>query len=151
MILGYILTALLLVFFMLYACLAGVKDALIYAKKGAKSFPWDEHIIYNIEKTVVGAIFFIAVLIGKYALWKSEIHFFLWCFAIGFFVFMAWSFFHNGWWAVTRKHIDKPDYSFTTTTGRYGVTFHINYRQRLKMLIVGLLFVTATSYFTLLS
>lgn len=43
----------LYLFLNLYAAASGVKDAVLWSKKGAEAFSWNEHKIFVIERTII--------------------------------------------------------------------------------------------------
>lgn len=139
----------LLFLFECYASISGYKDGILYSKQGAEALPWDEHKLYTAERIVVGAIFTLSVLIGKLVYWVSVTHFILWLVFMAIGIFLSFSFFHNGFYNIARKHIDKPEMKFMSTTRRHGVTMHVPPVQRVAMLIVGVLLVVLTSYNTI--
>ena len=79
----------------LYALLDGVCDAILYSRKGADSFKWNEHIVLVIRRCLVGLL----VLLGVQAPYPCVITQLL-CFGLSF------SFFHNGAYYITRELIN---------------------------------------------
>jgi hypothetical protein len=43
-----------------FSCLLGMYDAMLYGRRGAESFPWNEHIVL----VLIRSMFPIAILIG---------------------------------------------------------------------------------------
>lgn len=138
----------LLISFWCYAAISGTKDGIIYARLGAGSFIWDEHKLYTAERLSIGLIFFIAYLCGKNLQFESNRHLGLWLAIFGVCVFTSFSFWHNGFYNLARKGIDKPDMKFMTNTGRYGVTMHFTPSERIVGLIFGVVLLTINTLWT---
>lgn len=101
-----------------YASYSGIKDALIYAKRGAASFPFDEHRFYKRERWIVILAITVAVLSGpiiyeNYLVQKvifldqQLLKVFLpFIVMIGINYALSFSFYHNGFYAEYRHRID---------------------------------------------
>lgn len=141
----YILTFL---FFQMYAAISGYKDGILYSRQGSDALPWDEHILYTWERIAVGGIFTSAFLSGPYLYFLNPNPFFvlvpiiLMCFA----ALATFSFWHNGFYNISRQKIDMPSASFWSNSQRWGVKFHFSVGSRSGMAIIGYVAFTLISY-----
>jgi hypothetical protein len=119
------------------AILRGITDAILYSRKGADAFPWNEHIVLTIDTIVICVGFAAGTLLE-----------FNWVF-LGFLAAAFWpsfSFFHNGVYNVTKNAIFKTGMSFFeawTDTSKTSTAKHkFDFKSRLYLLLFGLLILT---------
>jgi hypothetical protein len=92
-----------------YACISGIKDAILWSRKGSESFRWNEHLVFVAERVAVATLVFsdgtIYQKLMTVACWLG-------CF----------SFLHNGFYYEARNRIDMAiyhwSYESTTSTAR---------------------------------
>lgn len=116
-----------------YTCLSGWKDAILWSKKGAEAFPWNEHIVFVAERAAVGTLVFVDVPIGQ-----KLIVVVCWIF--------AFSFLHNGFYYETRKRIDKPDYYWFSDSTTSTATLEMNATFRTVLFVISVLCVVVNNY-----
>ncbi len=94
---------LIIVYFLLniLACTLGFKEGILYSRKGAEAFRWDEHLVFMIERTLMGILL---VLFCFLNLEEALVLVVLWAF--------SFSYWHNGFYYVSREMIDVPKYHF---------------------------------------
>lgn len=104
----------LYIVFLIYPAISGIKDAVLWSKKGTDSFKFDEHFIFVIER----AAFIFSVLLTAYVVknscvtpWNILAIFFCW--ALGF------PFVHNGSYYWGRSKIDKAYMGFFSDNPSY--------------------------------
>lgn len=118
----------------LYALIDGVCDAILYSRKGADSFKWNEHIVLVIRRCLVGLL----VLLGVQAPY-TDILIQLCCYVLSF------SFFHNGAYYITRELINGKGllwyywfHDSTTSTAK----LEFNYLFRTLLFLISLICLT---------
>lgn len=115
-------------------CIAGFKEGILYSKRGAESFYWNEHILFVFERS------FWLILLLSSAL--SDMHNIDFLFLI-FISILSFSFFHEWFYNISRKKIDlknriKNPISYSSKSSTAVINF--NFKQRLFMLLLSLLF-----------
>lgn len=110
-----------------YALLSGVKDAVLWSKKGAESFKFNEHILFVAERATV----YLSVLIAVLSVELTA------KFVISFLVILlasllAFPFLHNGALYYSRNKIEPELYTkgffsepSETSTAKYNFSFRI--------------------------
>jgi hypothetical protein len=115
---------------LIYPCVSGVKDAVLWSKKGADAFPLDEHLIFIVERLTFAGCVLVA---GCMHLSIMDIYVTLVCWSLAF------PFFHNGFYYVGRNKIDKAYKGFfsdsVTSTSMVNFTAPL----RVAMLIISIL------------
>lgn len=112
----------------LYACLSGIKDAILYCKKGHDAFRWNEHIVFASERGVVISLLVCGYFLNKpYQLVNIPIA-----------GILAFSFWHNGFYFETRKRIDVPGYNFASVSLNRSNWLEIPFIPRLIMMLISL-------------
>jgi hypothetical protein len=116
-----------------YACFSGWKDAILWSKKGADAFPWNEHLVFVAERAAVGTLVFVDVPIGQKLIvvvcWLA-----------------AFSFLHNGFYYETRKRIDVPYYHWFADSTTSTATIQMNAPVRSLFFGVAVLFLITYAY-----
>lgn len=114
-----------------YSAISGVKDGILWGKKGADSFKWNEHIVFFIERALVGAIPLCVPFLKPIAILDSVslIVCFLMCF----------SFVHNGFYYECRKRIDVKNYHWFFDSRSSTAWFEANVAIRTSMFAVGII------------
>jgi hypothetical protein len=112
----------------LYACVSGVKDAVLYCKRSTESFSWNEHIIFFIERAIICSIPVISISISL-----EELIYSLSAFILSF------SFFHNGFYYESRRRIDVNYYRWNSNSNSSTAKFEINFVLRSFLLILAVL------------
>jgi len=117
----------------LYASSSGCKDAILYGRKGADTFDWNEHMLFVFERVLVLSIALYSTLYKHSSLLDAIVLFAT--FACSF------SFFHNGFYYETARQINRSEYRFwsnsKTSTARLEMTWGI--RLALLLLSLGIL------------
>lgn len=121
-----------------YACASGIKDAVLWSKKGTKAFNWNEHLIFVVERLIIGLILTVSFLYGQYSIFENFWYFFL----IFPSMFLTFPFIHNGFYYYSRNLIDnKYPKKFLTnmaphTTAKYPTG---TFKARLLLFLVGII------------
>ncbi len=118
----------------IYSCLLGVYDAIMYGRKGADSFEWNEHIIL----VMIRGCFPVALQLGI-EMTTHQVIFIGACF-----VFL-YSFFHNGCYYVTRAAMDGKIYpwrSWTAASSTDTSLVHFRYWPRTIQFLISLIAIT---------
>lgn len=113
----------------IYSSLVGSKEAILYAKQGAETFKWNEHILFRFQDVIVYTI-----LISLYLLniTMSEC-----IFSIVSAIF-AFPFFHNGFYYETARKINRPDYRFWSNSETSTAKIEIDWTFRCIFLGFGI-------------
>jgi hypothetical protein len=119
------------IWFNFWAILSGIKEGILYSKKGADAFKWDEHELYATERVVV----FLLVPLGM-NLSIAEVA------VLGIACFCAFSFWHNGSYYETRNRIDVPSYSFYSSSKDSTAKLELSFKYRLFGKIFSLALIT---------
>lgn len=110
----------------MYAMVSGTKDAVLWSRLGTEAYPWNEHIIFVIER----GIFFGTPMLFTFI--DVETAMVLIMSAV-----ISFPFWHNGFYYTMRRTIDVPDYRWnsdsTTSTARLQITWKI----RLALFIIS--------------
>jgi len=115
----------------------GIIDAILYLRRGAESFTWNEHWVLTTNTVITCGLF----AAGKYFYWD---YLFLGFLAAAF--WLGFSFFHNGSYFVTKNAILKNNKSFFQSWTDYSLTDtsenKYDFRSRLYLMLFGLLILT---------
>jgi hypothetical protein len=149
------MTALL---FQIFAILAGVVEAILYARRGAESFHWNEHIVLIAQRASV-------LVVGGGLLLDWHVLPSIWWLAANVGALMLlFSFAHNNAYNLTRIWITWDDAGVTRSAweslwSAYRVSFKWNYqsatstarfeftaRQRNSQAVAGLLLLAVAAY-----
>ena len=114
-----------------YACISGIKDGILWSKKGADSFTWDEHIVLVAERACIGSIVLVIPLLIEPSFEKVSAVLFSFC--------MCFSFLHNGCYYTTRRYIDVDYYHWFSESKSSSARFNANSTLRTILFIVGVL------------
>ena len=131
---------LLYLFFCLYACISGVKDAILYAKNGAETFTWNEHILFNAERFSVLFLVGFATLFVDLNTLGTEL--------LMIACTLSFSFFHNGFYYETARQINRPDYRFWSNSKTSTAKFEITWFLRTNMFIASILIIIFSIIYT---
>lgn len=107
----------------MYACVEGFTHAVLYGRRGADSFKWNEHLLFNAQRAIlVTALFF-----------KPDIYSII----SGL---LCFSFFHNGFYYTQRDRIDNsyPKRWWDDSTSS-SATINFSVKVRTGMAIAGIL------------
>lgn len=110
----------------IYASLSGVKDGILYGRRGADSFSWNEHVVYVIERMAFGAMFlsgFAVGLIGSY--WSVGM--------ITISAVFGFSFWHNGYYYITRGRISGTYGYFSQNSTSSTAVIELRWHPRLML------------------
>jgi hypothetical protein len=114
-----------------YAYLQGRTHAVLYSRKGAEAFPWNEHRIYFQERALVCSFFVLGCYMHQ---WE------ILC-LVPLFIF-SFSFWHNGSYYHTRNQIDKPEYHWFYDSKTSTAVIELNAVIRTTLFIISLIALT---------
>ncbi len=108
----------LYILFSLYSSISGVKDAILWSRKGADSFEWDEHWVFVLERLVFGTSIVLPVY---FKISFQDIILIMICVGLSF------PFWHNGFYYTARHYIDNSYKGWasesTTSTAKINFTW----------------------------
>ena len=122
-----------------YACISGVKDGILWSKKGANAFEWNEHIVFISERACIGSMVLVLPFINKLSLLDS-------CAVLASFC-LCFSFLHNGCYYTTRRYIDVDYYNWFSESKSSSAKFNFGIVLRLVTFFVGLAVISIYSIF----
>lgn len=122
-----------------YACISGVKDGILWSKKGADAFEWNEHIVFISERACIGSMVLVLPFINKLSLLDS-------CAVLASFC-LCFSFLHNGCYYTTRRYIDVDYYNWFSESKSSSAKFNFGIVLRLVTFFVGLAVISIYSIF----
>lgn len=96
-----ILLALLYGLFCFYFVLSGIKDAMLWSKKGAEAFTWNEHIVFVLERATIVLLSIVSVLAVE-----LTANFLVKYILVLVASLLAFAFWHNGTLYEARNRID---------------------------------------------
>lgn len=106
--------------FIMLSILSGIKEAILYGRKAAETFKWNEHILFVLERAFIFSLPF-----TTYAFihsWGGI----LWAIIAGI---LSYPFWHDGFYYETARQINRPDYNFfsdsKTSTAKIEITWPI--------------------------
>lgn len=122
-----------------YACISGVKDGILWSKKGANAFEWNEHIVFMAERACIGSIMLVLPFTPKFSLLDSGVVLASFC--------LCFSFLHNGCYYTTRRYIDVDYYNWFSESKSSSAKFNFGIVLRLVTFFVGLAVISIYSIF----
>jgi len=122
-----------------YACISGVKDGILWSKKGANAFEWNEHIVFISERACIGSMVLVLPFINKFSLLDSGAVLASFC--------LCFSFLHNGCYYTTRRYIDVDYYNWFSESKSSSAKFNFGIVLRLVTFFVGLAVISIYSIF----
>lgn len=120
-----------------YASFSGIKDGILYGRQGADSFSWNEHNIYVIERASVWGILVLGYCLHGYGLLPIAM--------ICINSILGFSFWHNGFYYVTRGKMINTDFPFWYNSSSSTAVIELRWKGRLWMEIFS--WVLFISYF----
>lgn len=114
----------------IFASLCGSVEAILWSKKAAEAFKWNEHILLVLQRGLV-----ILICISCYFL---ELNIFTGS-ALIISAMLSFSFFHNGFYYFTRSKIDVPTYNFTSNSTSSTAKLQFPFIVRLIMFIFSII------------
>jgi hypothetical protein len=114
-----------------YACISGIKDGILWSKKGADSFTWNEHIVFIAERATIGSILFVLPLLTNTSFLDSSVVLATFC--------MCFPFLHNGFYYTTRRYIDVDYYTWFSESKTSSAKFNFGYVFRTVCFMVGVI------------
>lgn len=114
-----------------YACISGVKDGILWSKKGADAFTWNEHIVFIAERACIGSIVIVIPFLTEPSFIKVSVV--LGCFSLCF------SFLHNGFYYTTRRYIDVDYYHWFSESKSSSARYNANSTLRTIFFILGVI------------
>lgn len=119
--------------FLIYASLSGMNNAILYGKRGAETFKWNEHMLFFIERGTVLGIGLYGSLFVKASIKE--------CLILLTACVFAFSFYHNAFYYETTRQINRPDYRFwsNSKTSTAKVNMDFKYRFPLAIISIGLM------------
>lgn len=113
-----------------YTCISGIKDGILWSKKGADSFTWNEHIVFIAERATIGSIVFVLPFLSNTSFLDSSVVLATFC--------MCFSFLHNGFYYTTRRYIDVDYYHWFSESKSSSARFNFGYFLRTASFFCGL-------------
>jgi hypothetical protein len=121
----------MLILFYLALCLMasslGVIEGVLYSLQGASAFKWNEHIIFGISR----ALILLCLIFSKFLVSDHEF-----IYGIGT-AFLAFPFFHDGFYYITREMIDVTYYKFDSNSTTSSATTEVPWKYRLTLFIIS--------------
>jgi len=114
-----------------YACISGWKDAILWSRKGADAYDWNEHYIFNAERACVGSIVLLLPLLTKPSLLDVSAVLVTFC--------LCFSFLHNGCYYTTRRYIDVDYYHWFSESKSSSARFNFGYFLRTASFFCGII------------
>lgn len=111
-------------------CIFGIKEAILYSRKGAESFKYNEHIIWVIERCLILLLFTTACYFPT-NLKGMIIH----C----VYFILSFSFFHNGFYFITQNKILNNGKNFFSYSETSTAVFELKFQQRLFLFLIGII------------
>ena len=110
------------------ACVLGFKEGILYSRKGAEAFRWDEHLVFLIERSLIAILLILFCFLN---LEEAVVLIILWVF--------SFSYWHNGCYFVSREYIDVPKYHFTGESDTSSAVLELNFWQRASLKIISII------------
>lgn len=114
--------------FNILASIEGFKEAALFAMKGPRSFKWDIHRLFDVERFVIAAICVTCTFIN----WHQVS-------IILLSAIVSFPFFHDGFYFIGRNIIDKPDYNFFSYSKGSTSKIELSFPYRLSFQIISIL------------
>lgn len=114
-----------------YSAISGIKDGILWSRKGSEAFKWNEHIIFMIERITIGLLPLAYIIIERFTWVDYKVMLISWI--------LMFSFIHNGFYYETRKRIDVKNYHWFYDSRTSTAWFEVDIITRLLAFIVGLL------------
>ena len=114
-----------------YACISGVKDGILWSKKGANAFEWNEHIVFISERACIGSIVLLLPLLSKPSFLDVSAVLLSFC--------MCFPFLHNGSYYTTRRYIDVDYYHWFSESKSSSARFNFGYILRTASFFCGII------------
>lgn len=114
-----------------YACISGVKDGILWSKKGADAFAWNEHLVLVAERACIGSIVLLLPLLSKPSFLDVSAVLLSFC--------MCFPFLHNGSYYTTRRYIDVDYYHWFSESKSSSAKFNLGIVFRITIFFVGLI------------
>lgn len=127
---GIMITALWL--FCILASLWGIKEGVLWSRKGADAYKWNEHILFVMERIVAAGLFICGAWIGiNGSIWDSV--------AVSIAAMFMFPFFHNGMYYFSRREIDGsyPKGFWDEPSDTSTASWNFSLTQRVAGAIVG--------------
>lgn len=139
-----------------YAFVSGIKDAILWSKKGADAFTWNEHKVFVAERGIV--LFIVLSVVICYSLlnkigfpYYDNVKLFLGvCLVLSSFI-LSFSYFHNGAYYVARKKINPKlkHYTWRGVSNSSTADIEFSYKERLALFIVSLILLVSAVFIQL--
>lgn len=94
----------------------GFKEGMLYSRKGSQAFKWNEHLVFVLERSLIAISL---VLFSFLNLQEATVLIALWVF--------SFSFWHDGFYYVSREFIDVPKYHFSAESEDSSATLELSY------------------------
>ena len=114
-----------------YACISGVKDGILWSKKGSDAFAWNEHLVLVAERACIGSIVLLLPLLTKPSLLDVSAVLVTFC--------LCFSFLHNGCYYTTRRYIDVDYYHWFSESKSSSARYNANSTLRTIFFILGVI------------
>lgn len=117
--------------FCIYAIVEGVIEAILYGKKGAETFSWNEHIVYVFARIMV----LFSILFASRLTHLSNLD----CLIYASVCMLSFPFFHDGSYYETARKINRPEYRFWSNSQTSTAKIEITWFVRVNMLLVSII------------
>lgn len=117
--------------FVIYSSIAGSVEAILYGKKGAETFKWNEHVLFISNAGVVLAGLLIAQYIPELNIVEKVLSLAI--------CICSYPFFHDGFYYETAKRINRPDYKFSSNSKTSTAHIEIPWFFRFNLFIASVI------------
>lgn len=127
----------------LYACVSGAKDGVLWSRKGHEAFKWNEHAIFVVERCLFFSMPFVFPVMSYIGQEMSILN----ALIVTISAALCFSFWHNGFYYETRKRIDVKNYHFAYDSRNSTAKFEVNYFVRFMMNLAGIMLLVSYKYY----
>jgi len=119
--------------FIIYSSIAGVIEAILYARKGAETWKWNEHALYILNAVIFAFGVFAMPLFIHTTFIESVLG--VACCAL------CYPFFHDGLYYESARQINRKDYRFWSNSKTSTAKIEITWNVRLSFCICAFIIV----------
>ncbi len=114
-----------LIYLNLLSISMGAIEAILYSKKAAGAFKWNEHALFVINRALIA----VCLILSPYASDRVQVM------TAAIFMFPL---IHDGFYYVTRHLIDVPEYRFNSNSTSSTARFEIKFTWRVVLFAMGI-------------
>lgn len=111
----------------IFSCLQGIEEAILFSLKGAKAVKWNEHILFVCVRACPALLLFFVPLIIEEKIIVTMCY------------MLAYSFFHDECYYMSRHYIDLKSDNFFTETTTSNAKVNFNFPIRTGLFVVSLI------------